>query len=171
MYCKECGNPIEDDSKFCKHCGKTMNSIKDIKSESVLVPESITTKAEITRNNICCPKYKHFDNIAKVSFVYSSGVSEGRYSGTAISLITPFSSNDSSSVAITPISMGGINISELSKRIAPPPEPQRPSRALFIIFLILGILSLLSLFGSPFVVVFGPLAAWQGIKHNNLNLT
>ena len=27
MYCKECGNQIADDSKFCANCGKQQNSI------------------------------------------------------------------------------------------------------------------------------------------------
>lgn len=102
------------------------------------------------------------------ALVDSSGVSESRYSGTAVSLITPFSSNESSSVAVTPVSMGGINISELSKRIALPPEPQRPTKLWFIIFLVLGILSLISIVGAFNVLIFGPLAVWQGIRYNNL---
>lgn len=36
MYCKECGNQISDDSKFCQHCGskQTLNPVPKVASET-----------------------------------------------------------------------------------------------------------------------------------------
>ncbi|MCX6383124.1 MAG: zinc ribbon domain-containing protein [Actinobacteria bacterium] len=141
MFCKECGKAIEDDSKFCKHCGFIISSEQNNIIDASVKPVEIISKGDIAKNNICCPLYKHIDNISKVSAVYSSGVSEGKYSGTAISYIAPFSSNESSSIAVTPVSMGGFNITDLSRRLAPPPQPEYPSQALFVVFLILSCLS------------------------------
>lgn len=171
MFCKECGKAIEDDSKFCRHCRKMIISEPNSNQETSVIPVEIISQEKLAKNNICCPLYKHIDSIAKVSAVYSSGVSEGSYSGTAVSFITPFSPNESSSVAFTPVSMRGVNISELSKRLAPPPEPQYPSRLWFVIFLILACLSLAFIWVGgltlPFLVIFGALAAWQGVSNSN----
>jgi len=171
MFCKECGKAIEDDSKFCKHCGKTIISEPNSNQEISLAPVEIISQEKLVKNNICCPLCKHIDSIAKVSAVYSSGVSEGSYSGTAVSFITPLSSNESSSVAFTPVSMGGVNISGLSKRIAPLPEPRYPSQLWFVIFLILACLSLSLIWimglTLPFLVIFGALAVWQGVRISN----
>ena len=36
MFCRNCGQPIEDDSKFCKHCGASVEqSSKDVSSKTI----------------------------------------------------------------------------------------------------------------------------------------
>ncbi|MHB8278484.1 MAG: zinc ribbon domain-containing protein [Candidatus Humimicrobiaceae bacterium] len=171
MFCKECGKEIEDDSKFCKYCGFIISSGQSNNIDYSVEPAEAISVQNIKKNNIYCPLYHHIDNISKVSAVYSSGVSEGRYSGTAISYIAPFSSNESSSIAVTPVSMGGFNITDLSRRLAPPPQPMYPSQALFVVFLILACLSfpLCFLFGIgiPFLAILVPLTVWQGTKNSN----
>ena len=32
MYCKKCGNQIDDDSVFCSHCGVKLNQVNNIKN-------------------------------------------------------------------------------------------------------------------------------------------
>jgi len=174
IFCKECGKIIKRNTVICPYCSvqvKELVTKKQINRPGTSIePLEIISKDKLVKNNIYCPLYKHIDSIAKVSAVYASGVSVGRYSGTAVSLITPFSSNESSSIAVTPVSMGGINISELSRRLAPPPEPMYPSNFWFIIFLILACLSLLFIWllvTLPSIILFGALATWQGIRNNN----
>jgi len=163
MYCKECGEIIEDESKFCKHCGTPTALVSNNQSGTSIVPTEIKSQSTIVKNNIYCPKYNHSDYIAKVSSIYSSGVSTGSYSGTAVSFITPFSSNESSSIAVTPVSMSGINITDLSRRIAPPPVPPPLTKLWLIVFIILTFLT------GPFALVFIPLSIWQGIRIRNKN--
>jgi hypothetical protein len=171
MFCKNCGKEIEDNSKYCKYCGYIVNSEQNNNIDTSIKPVEIISRGENVKNNIRCPLCNRVDNISKVSAVYSSGVSEGRYSGTAISYIAPFSSKESSSIAVTPVSMGGFNITDLSRRLAPPPKPMYPSKVLFVIFLILASFSfpLCFLFGIgiPFFAIFISLTIWQGIKNGN----
>ena len=51
MYCKYCGQPIDDDSTFCRHCGKnvTVSGNKDINSPNNLITN---LKESVLKNNI-----------------------------------------------------------------------------------------------------------------------
>jgi sulfatase modifying factor 1 len=73
MFCKNCGNKIDDDSRFCSFCGSKINSIiqnqeavapkEEVKQNPVIQPkqqkQSITPKPEIIQN----PFIKKADNI------------------------------------------------------------------------------------------------------------
>jgi len=141
MYCKNCGKEIGVNSQYCKFCGNATS----IKSKVIDTKESvqIITKDVSMQDIISCPK------IAKISAIYTSGISEAHYSGSAVSFITPLNSKESSSIAFTPIGMSGYSISELSKKLAPPIKPQQPSNGCFIASLIVAIISTfpLAIFG------------------------
>jgi len=151
MYCKNCGKKVSDDSKYCKFCGElvpTQNEVAD-PEESLQIISKDTTLQGVIR----CPICNSSDMITKVSASYSSGISTGSYSGSAISFITPLSSKESSSVAYTPVRMSGYNISDLSKRLAPPSKPGGYSTGgclqVFLVFL--------GLFGTSAISVILPL--------------
>jgi len=134
MYCNKCGKEIKNKSKYCVFCGAVPHTVSEL--IDTREPAQIITKDISSQGIISCPICKNSDKIAKVSAVYSSGVSESRYSGTATSLITPFSSKESSSIAFTPVSMSGYNVTELSKTLAPPPIPKKKSSGCLFAFLI-----------------------------------
>ena len=154
MRCKECGKLIEDNCSFCKYCGSRISPDKISVLDTPIKPAEVISKNYVINNNISCPLYKHIDDIKKVSAVYDLGVSEGRYIGSAVN----YSSYEYSSV-----SMGGFNITNTSRKLAPPPPPVYPSQALMVVFIVLGAISLITLIGP---VVFGLLAYWQGSKNS-----
>jgi hypothetical protein len=49
MYCKECGKPIDDDSKFCRYCGKNLSEI--IKNPQQKTNEDILISKETHKSN------------------------------------------------------------------------------------------------------------------------
>jgi len=55
MYCKHCGREIDDNSSFCKFCGKPQNSITEpiTETESILESEtSIDTESVVEKESV-----------------------------------------------------------------------------------------------------------------------
>jgi hypothetical protein len=128
MYCKKCGNLVDDDSKHCKFCGEKLSVETNIKKQNLF---------------FSCPICNEIDRVAKVSSIYSSGTSTTSYSGSAISFSIPFSSKESSSLSYTPFSVDSNTVSDLSKKLAPPPEPRKKSSGClfaFLIYLLIGLI-------------------------------
>ena len=66
MYCKYCGQPIDDDSSFCKHCGKNIavSEHKIINGSNDLVPHFKSSELRININkDVENSKIKSFLNI------------------------------------------------------------------------------------------------------------
>jgi hypothetical protein len=103
-----------------------------------------------TKKVIECPICLNQDQIAKVSAVYKRGVSETSSSGRAIGVSAPISLNESPYISYMPISMSGMNISKLSKKLAPPSYPKKKSFGCFKLFIIF--------IGSIFTIGLGLLA-------------
>ena len=52
MFCSKCGKQIEDDAKFCEHCGAVINTptIRNEKSEqTVITSKKVSVKKEINK--------------------------------------------------------------------------------------------------------------------------
>lgn len=46
MYCEQCGKQINDDAKFCKHCGSTTGGAAEVKKEEPAVKQGVPASAE-----------------------------------------------------------------------------------------------------------------------------
>lgn len=62
MYCKYCGKQIDDDSKFCNLCGKSL--LEHVENNSVIPQE--------TKNIECSAKKKKFSFIGAITGLLSS---------------------------------------------------------------------------------------------------
>ena len=47
MFCKSCGNKIDDDSQFCTYCGLKLSNINNLTSNTVEQKESQTDNLKI----------------------------------------------------------------------------------------------------------------------------
>ena len=63
MFCKKCGNKIEENSNFCKFCGAKMDKEKkyfnEIDNGTTILDNSVGTKAKDTSNDIKNDTGKH----------------------------------------------------------------------------------------------------------------
>lgn len=120
MYCKYCGNLIDEDSIHCKFCGKNNSDRKD--------------ELEVLN----CPLCNNGFYIRKVSGIYNEVVSKSRFKGHGTSFIFPLNYRNSPSLAFTPINIEGEEASLLGQKLAPPKQPEKKKlRGCLITFLIL----------------------------------
>lgn len=124
LKCPNCGAKLERvgdaDQAMCPHCGAQLL----IERKAV----AVTPEAEA----LGCPLCRKVDRVQKVSAIYTSGVSTGRFSGWSLD-----SDADAGIVALS-----GRTQTEISKLLSPPKEPSYTDSdgvCLFLFFLLFGV--------------------------------
>lgn len=81
MYCKYCGKQIDDDSRFCNHCGKPL-----VETTSTPGPIKVDVKADINAKlapSVDTSWFKKLSNKQKKLFIWLWCLGDNTYTATS----------------------------------------------------------------------------------------